>query len=184
MSVFSSSSSASCPSIAYLFWHRVQLLLSSLASWPDFPHLPRHRLQASLIFFGIVSGFHYLFWDCLDFPHLPWHRVRASLIFFGIASGFFLAFLNIVSEHCLSFQHRILLSLYFPASCMSIAYLFRHRARISLSLPASCPDFPQLPQHRVRTLLIFFGIASDCLLSSMALCLYHSPSQSSCLGFS
>ena len=77
--------------------HRARILLSFSTSCSDFPHLPRHRVRASLIFFGTVSEFSsssstscpsiaYLFWNhirlllsfpasCLDFPHLPRHRV-------------------------------------------------------------------------------------------------------------
>ena len=69
---FSSSSSALCPSIAYLFQHCVRL----------FP-----------IFLGIVSKHHLSFLVLrLTFSYLPWHSVRASLIFFGIMSEHRLSF--------------------------------------------------------------------------------------------
>ena len=135
VSEFSSSSSTSCPSIAFLFRHCVRLSLSFPTSCSDFPHLPQHRVRASLIFFGIVSSIcHYLLW----------HRVQIFLIF-----------LDILSEHRLSFLTS---------------------SRLSLSFLASCPDFPHLPRHRVRASLIFFGIMFGFLLSSLALFLDHSSS--------
>ena len=132
MSGFSSSSSASCPSIAYLFWHRVRLSLYFQASCPSIAYLFQHCVRILLIYSSIVSGFS-----------------SSSL-----------------------------------ASCPNIAYLFQRRVQLSLSFPASCQDFPHLPRHRVRASLIFFGIASCFLVSSLALCLDHSSSQASCLGFS
>ena len=154
VSEFSSSTSASCPSIAYLFRHRVRLSLSFLASHPDF-----------IIFFGIVSGFSlsssascpsiaYLFRhrallslsflaSCPYFPHLPRHHVQASLIFFGIEPGFhylfrhrvriFLIFLGIVSEHRLSFSASHPTFSYLHWHCVWITHLPRHCAWVSLS---------------------------------------------------
>ena len=150
-------------------------LLSFSALFPDFPHLPWHRVRASLIFFGIASNFFLIFLGIESeqrlyflrsrptFSYLPRHRVQASLIFFW---------------------HRIQPSLSFLASCLSITYLFRDRGRLSLSFLVSCPNFPHLPRHHVQASLIFSGIASGFLLSSLAFCPDHSFSQASCLVFS
>ena len=118
-----------------MFDHR----FSFPASCSDFPHLPRYHFRASLILFGIASSFHYLFQ----------HRVRIFLIF-----------LDIVSEHRLSFS----------ASCSVFAYIFWNRVRIFLiflsivsehllSFSASCPTF-----------IIFSGIVSGFSSFSSASC--------------
>ena len=147
--------SASCLSITYLFSE----------SCMDFPHLPRHRVQASLIFFGIASGFHYLFrhrvWiflifldivckhrlsfsaSHLDFAYLFWHRVQIFLIFLGI-----------VFEHQLSFS----------ASCLTFIIFFGIVSGFSSSSSASCPSIAYIFRHRVRISPIFIGIVSGSLI--------------------
>ena len=166
MSRFSSSSSASCPSIAYLFWHRVRLSLSILALCSSIAYLFRNCVWISLSFSAL----------CPNFPHFPRHRVRASLIFFGIASAFFLIFLDIVSRlsfsasrpafiifSCIVCEHH----LSFPASSPVFIIFFGTVSGFSSSSSASCPS-----------------IAFNFLLSFLASCLNYSFSQESCLGFS
>ena len=132
------------PFLFRVLWHCAQILLSFSASCPDFPHLPRHRVRASLIFFGIASSFHYLFR----------HYVRIFLIFLGIMSEHHLYF----SASCPAFSSSS------STSCLSIAYLFRHRFRLSLSFPASCPSIAYLFRHCVRISPIFTGIVSGSLI--------------------
>ena len=57
---------------------RAQILLSFLASYSNFPHLPQHCVRASLIIFGIVSE------HLLSFPA----SCPTFIIFFSIAIGF------------------------------------------------------------------------------------------------
>ena len=155
--------------------HCAQILLSFPASCPNFRHLPRHRVRASLIFFGIASDFHYLFWhririslsfsaSCPDFPYLLRHCVRASLIFFGIEPYFhylfwhrvriFLIFLGIMSKHRLSSSASS------PAFIIFSGIVFE----FSSSSSASCPNIAYLFRHHIRLSPISTGIVSGSLI--------------------
>ena len=105
MSGFSSSSSASCLSIAYLFWHCVQasLIFSGIVS--DFHYLFWHHVQIFLIFLGIVSKHR------LSFP-ASW---PTFIIFSCIVIGFFSFYSTSCPSIAYPFRHRIRLSPIFPS---------------------------------------------------------------------
>ena len=69
VSGFSSSSSTSCPSIAYLFRHRDLIFLIFLGI------VSEHRLS----FLALHPDFSYLHWHWVQITHLPRHRVWVSL---------------------------------------------------------------------------------------------------------
>ena len=93
MSRFSSSSSALCLSIAYLFLHRVWLSLSFPTMCASNAYLFLHRTRLSFSFPASCPSIAYLFR----------HRVRLSPIFIGIVSGS-LIFQGIVLEFLLVLQ--------------------------------------------------------------------------------